>query len=195
MASHFVEFEGHKMTVVAVDGVQVIPTDTQTIRLTAGQRYDVIVTGIQNPTRNFAILTQMDEAMFGGPTADSVTLANGVLQYDPSFSAPPMMTAHGNPIDDFILAPADGTPLLESPDQIISLSMNFHDTLAQGQTVRRAYINGVTYISQTVPTLYSAMTLGQDALNPAVYGQNSNPFVLQSGQVVEIRLQNMDNEP
>jgi iron transport multicopper oxidase len=195
LAAHFVQFQGHNMTIVAVDGVRTKPTPAQTIRLTAGQRYDVIITGIENPKANYAFITQMDVEMLGGPQPDSLTIANGILQYNPKFGTPQKLTTHGTPIDDFGLSPLDGTPLLENPDQIISLDMTFHDTLAQGELVQRAYVNGVSYISPTVPTLYSMMTLGKNALNPEVYGKNTNSFVLQPGQIIELNVQNMDSGP
>jgi iron transport multicopper oxidase len=43
-----------------------------------------------------------------------------------------------------------------------------------------------------VPSLYSALTLGNNALNPAVYGTNANAEILERGQVVEIVLNNND---
>lgn len=192
LAAHFVEFEGHNMTIVAIDGVQVQPTVTTTIRLTPAQRYDVIITGIENPTKNYAFLTQMDDTTLGGPQPLRLTTANGVLQYNARFGTPQGLSTHGSPIDDFGLLPADGTPLLGNPDQIVDLAISFRDTLAQGQTVQRAYMNNISYISPTVPTLYSMMTLGQNAYNPAVYGMNTNPIVIQSGEVIDIYVQNLD---
>jgi iron transport multicopper oxidase len=43
-----------------------------------------------------------------------------------------------------------------------------------------------------VPTLYTMLSAGQNALNPLVYGVNSNPFVIRYGQVVEIVINNFD---
>jgi hypothetical protein len=56
----------------------------------------------------------------------------------------------------------------------------------------RAIVNNVTYIPQTVPTLYTALSAGANAMNPIVYGVNSNSFVLKYGEVVEIVLINND---
>lgn len=43
-----------------------------------------------------------------------------------------------------------------------------------------------------VPTLYSVLTTGEHASNPAVYGAYTNSFVLQKNEVVEIVLNNDD---
>lgn len=43
-----------------------------------------------------------------------------------------------------------------------------------------------------MPSLYSVLTTGDAATNPAIYGRNSNAYVLEKGQVVEIVLNNGD---
>lgn len=43
-----------------------------------------------------------------------------------------------------------------------------------------------------VPTLYTALTTGNYSTNAAVYGPNTNAFVLEYGQVIEIILNNAD---
>lgn len=43
-----------------------------------------------------------------------------------------------------------------------------------------------------VPTLYSALTTGEEANNPAIYGLNSNAFVLKKNQIVDIIVNNND---
>jgi iron transport multicopper oxidase len=52
-------------------------------------------------------------------------------------------------------------------------------------------MNNITYIPQKVPTLYSVLTVGNDANNPLVYGA-VNPFIALEGQTVEIVLNNLD---
>lgn len=45
---------------------------------------------------------------------------------------------------------------------------------------------------QKVPSLFTAMSVGAAATNPAVYGVNANAFVLKSGQLIEIVINNYD---
>lgn len=52
--------------------------------------------------------------------------------------------------------------------------------------------NGVSYVLAKVPTLYTALTTGANASDARVYGVNSNTFVLQKNDVVEIVINNMD---
>ena len=43
-----------------------------------------------------------------------------------------------------------------------------------------------------MPSLYTALTTGDDATNPAVYGEYTNPFVLSHGDIVDIVINNND---
>lgn len=42
-----------------------------------------------------------------------------------------------------------------------------------------------------MPSLYTALSVGSDAQNPAVYGVNSNAFVLKQNEIVEIVVNNL----
>ncbi|KAL8870239.1 MAG: hypothetical protein Q9174_003670 [Haloplaca sp. 1 TL-2023] len=61
-----------------------------------------------------------------------------------------------------------------------------------GDGANYAFFNDISYTRPVVPTLYSALTTGDLATNPAIYGENTNVFVLENGQVVEIVVNNMD---
>ena len=55
-----------------------------------------------------------------------------------------------------------------------------------------AFINGKTYVAPKVPTLYSVLSTGSNASNAGIYGTNTNTFVLEKGQVIEIVLNSYD---
>lgn len=57
---------------------------------------------------------------------------------------------------------------------------------------RSAFFNNITYVAPKVPTLYTVLTAGEHATNPAVYGTYTHPFVLEKGKVVDIVLNNLD---
>src|SRR2546429_2673001 len=56
----------------------------------------------------------------------------------------------------------------------------------------RGYFNNITYIFPKVPTLYTVLTVGKDAVNPVVYGIDVNPFVFRQGEIIEIVVNNGD---
>ena len=55
-----------------------------------------------------------------------------------------------------------------------------------------AWFNNVTYTAPVVPSLYTALSAGDLATTPAVYGDYTNAYVLNKGDVVEIILNNND---
>ena len=55
-----------------------------------------------------------------------------------------------------------------------------------------AFFNDITYVSPKVPTLYSVLSTGPNATDAVIYGSNTNAFVLEQNQVVEIVLNNND---
>lgn len=55
-----------------------------------------------------------------------------------------------------------------------------------------AFFNDISYVMPKVPTLYSALTTGNAAVDPVVYGTDTNPFVLKKGETVDIVLNNHD---
>jgi iron transport multicopper oxidase len=82
--------------------------------------------------------------------------------------------------------------LLGDPDQQIWLSLDFDNVEVDNQTVQRGVLGPYSYIAPIVPTLYTALTTGSDAMNPAVYGSHVNPYVIEEGQIVDIIVNNLD---
>jgi iron transport multicopper oxidase len=44
-----------------------------------------------------------------------------------------------------------------------------------------------------VPTLYTALTTGDEASNPVVYGEYTHSFVLEKDQIVQVVVNNLDS--
>jgi iron transport multicopper oxidase len=93
------------------------------------------------------------------------------------------------PFDDFKLVPYDKEQLLDKVDHSITLDLKM-DVLNDGANY--AFFNDITYVSPKVPTLYSVLSTGNNATNPAIYGSNTNAFILNANEVVEIVLNNND---
>lgn len=58
----------------------------------------------------------------------------------------------------------------------------------------RATLNDITYLMPKVPSLYTALSVGSDAQNPAVYGVNANAYVLKHNEIVEVVVNNLHAE-
>jgi iron transport multicopper oxidase len=63
------------------------------------------------------------------------------------------------------------------------------DNLGDGKPY--AFFNNITFTAPKVPILYTALTTGELAQNPAVYGEFTHPFVLQQNQVIEVVVNNI----
>jgi iron transport multicopper oxidase len=64
--------------------------------------------------------------------------------------------------------------------------------ICTGQPLTELRFNDISYVRPKVPTLYSVLTTGEDAANATVYGRDTNSFVLNKNDVIEIVLNNDD---
>lgn len=114
----------------------------------------------------------------------------GWLMYNNDAPQPsPALVDEFAPLDDFLLVPTDHEILFTEPDYTISLDVTM-DNLDDGANY--AFFNGITYVHPKVPTLYSALSTGDLAANPAIYGVNTHPYVLPHMSVIEIVVNNND---
>ncbi|KAK5142357.1 hypothetical protein LTR04_002261 [Oleoguttula sp. CCFEE 6159] len=187
----YLYFDQHSLTIVEIDGVYTKPQTVDSLYIATGQRYGLLLKTKPSASQNYAFLGSMDTTKYDrvpGYLNENVT---GNLVY--STTAPraemPVVSAF-NVIDDFTLVPYDGMALLSgAPNSQIVLNADFF--LRDGQN--RAGFNDVSYISQKVPSLFTAFSAPAGlAQNPAIYGVNSNAFVVKQGDVVEIVINNYD---
>jgi iron transport multicopper oxidase len=95
-----------------------------------------------------------------------------------------------DPVDDLDLLPYDGMGLLPPPDRIVELDAVM-ENLGDGSNY--AFFNNITYQTPKVPSLYTALTAGDKATNPRVYGDYTQAFVLEKDEIVQIVLNNLDD--
>jgi iron transport multicopper oxidase len=201
--------EGYKLSVVEIDGVQMVPEDADTIIICAGQSYGVVVQGQSNPKGAANWIAQMRTDMLTRP-APSVkartvigrlvytiasligsiigglltTLVNILtLNWTPA-------PVGGGTLNDFTMKPLDGQRLLTPVDNKIELTTN--QTYFEGIGTRTP-LNAQPWVSPKVPTLYTALTTG--STDAATYGPGVNPWIVKSGQVVQIHMQNPHQYP
>lgn len=106
------------MSVVAVDGEAVQPADADSIELSAGQRYDVVITAKDNNSENYAINSQQVGSSFSN---------TGTLKYSDKASLQSRRAAAAlstSSLDDISLIPADNQGLLEPVSETIELNVH-----------------------------------------------------------------------
>jgi len=90
--------------------------------------------------------------------------------------------------DDTDLVPLQAKGVVP-PDQYVTATVNFTDS---PQDINYAIVNNVTYQPPTVPTLFTVLTSGAKAVEPAIYGNTTNPFVLKHLNMIYFVINNHD---
>ncbi|KAF2729450.1 multicopper oxidase 1 [Polyplosphaeria fusca] len=189
--------DGHKLTVVGVDGVHVQPKDATTILVCAGQRYDVIVTGASSATSGFNWIAKMTTDMLTGdiPPDDVLcvigkgmdSLLGSLLGIITNLITPDWNPPADTILDDTTLKPLDKTPLFTGVNNNIDLQVNqtYYDGIGT-----RIGLGPQPWTGPKLPSLFTALTTGSDALTASTYGVGVNPWVVRSSDTVQIYLKN-----
>ncbi|KAK8153972.1 conidial pigment biosynthesis oxidase Abr1/brown 1 [Phyllosticta citrichinensis] len=181
LAFQNIEFDQHDFQVVAIDGVPVKPTTWKGLRITPGQRYDIVLTGLDKPSGNYAFAVQQ---------AITRTKTLGILNYGGRRFVPNNFSVDESLAgDDFTLQPTTGEKILEPVDQRIVLDSR---QLYYKDVGSRITLGNDSYIAPETPSLYTALTTGPAASNPFIYGQ-VNAYVLQPDSIVEIVINSASN--
>ncbi|KAK4964486.1 hypothetical protein LTR66_012268 [Elasticomyces elasticus] len=189
-AAQYLWFEGHDMTIVEVDGIYTEPAKASMLYISAAQRYGFLLKAKDDATTNSAFVGSMDQDLFDKVPRSLNPNVTGWLMYNEKSQLPAAkLIDEFDPFDDFTLAPQDRQPLYENVDHSITMNMKMGNL---GDGANYAFFNNVTYVTPKVPTVYTALTTGASASDVAVYGGNTNAFVLEKDQVVEIVLNNND---
>ncbi|KAJ2744922.1 ferroxidase fet3 [Coemansia sp. BCRC 34301] len=185
---HF-SIEGHTMHVIEVDGVDTLPMEVGNVRLAAAQRTSVLVRALNSTAHNFVFHADMDTDMFDNIPAALNYNSTGLIRYrkgaeikrdegEPDWS----------PFNDIDLVPVDGMAALGF-DVNYSLDVYFNqytDALNHGT------FNNITYVMPKVPSMFTALSMGADALDPRVYGPQTNAHLVGHLQDVQLVVNNYD---
>lgn len=179
----YLYLEDHNMTIVEIDGVYVEPVEVDSIYLTSGQRYGVLIHTKSDPKKNFRFVQILQKMM------STITNENW-LRYDKSIELISdreiLDRKQLNYIDDFDLVPLEKTPVLEKVDKKIELSYQFENS---GYS-----FNHVPYHSPEIPTLYTVISASNASIleDKTVYGAATNPQIISKGEIVEITVNSHD---
>ncbi|ODV64382.1 ferroxidase FET3 [Ascoidea rubescens DSM 1968] len=182
--------EDHQLEVVEVDGVYVEKNITDHIYVTSAQRYSFLLHTKNSTDKNFAIMQLCDQDMLDVP-GNLNTNETSYLIYNEDADLPTEAYIYDweDFLDDYYLSPLSGSELLEDPDYqiVVEVTMN---NLNDGKNY--AFFNNLTYVAPKVPTLMTLLSAGELATDAAIYGSNTNTFVLQHNEVIELVLNNAD---
>lgn len=198
--SQYLKLEGHSFTIVEVDGVYVEPQETDSLYLSVAQRVGILLHTKSTANENYRFLNILDEDMLDLLPEDLQLVSTNWVRYNDYKPLPevfPIGYHHYEklieslkPFDDFKLNPFDKEEALPEPDHKVELNFVM-DNLGDG--VNYAFFNDISYVAPKVPTLLTVLSSGDLATNEKIYGSNTNSFVLQHNDIIEIVLNNMDD--
>ncbi|GLB40731.1 putative multicopper oxidase family protein [Lyophyllum shimeji] len=165
------EIDGHRLTLIEVEGSNTHPYTIDNVMIHAGQRYSFVLHANQ-PVGNYWIRA-LPSSGFNNlrcPIADPVTKqkVNGVR----------LSEANIRPLNN---APAPGKPFPGGAD----VTLNFN--IAVNATNRRYMMNGVSWEDPSVPVLLQILSGARDPRNLLPHG---SVYTLPRNKVVEITLPN-----
>ncbi|KAK6202298.1 Cupredoxin [Scheffersomyces amazonensis] len=194
--AHYIYIEDHTLTIVEIDGGYVEQVEVDSIYIAPGQRYSVLIQAKKSPQQNYRFICVLDYEMLDLIPSDLQLVSTNWVQYTNTKELPGSI---GNdykkiieslhPAEEFNLIPLEKVPLYPEPDYTIELNFTM-EVLGDGITY--ALFNGISYVPPKVPTLMTVLSGGEYSTVKEIYGSNTNSFVLQPNEVVEIILNNMD---
>ena len=174
--------DGHRMTIIEVDGNEVDPVEVDSLLILAGQRYSVVITANQT-AGNYWIraLSNVPNASFDGGQNMAILRYEGAPNQDPTSAPGPYELSfdEGN-LHPLIDPGAPGVPEIGKADVNIQLAPGINSAAL-------FTFNDVTYIPPTVPVLLQILSGARDAsqLMP-----NGSVYVLPSNKVIELSFPN-----
>ncbi|KAG6916140.1 Acyl-coenzyme A oxidase 2 [Tephrocybe rancida] len=174
--------DGHTMTIIEVDGINVQPLNVDSIQIFAGQRYSFVLKANQ-PINNYWIRAKPN---IGRSTTFDGGLNSAILRYllAPKKDPTTTQTPNSNPMLETSLRPlnspaAPGVPSVGAADVNINLAIAFDFAKFQFS------INGATFVPPTVPALLQILSgarTAQELLPPG------SVYVLPPNKVIEVSI-------
>ena len=174
--------DGHRMTIIEVDGNEVEPVEVDSIPILAGQRYSVVVTANQT-VGNYWIraLSGQTNSTFDGGQNMAILRYEGAADEDPTSDAGPYeLTFDEGNLHPLINPGAPGIPEIGQADVNLVLSPGVNSS---GYFT----LGNASYESPTVPVLLQILSGARQAseLLP-----NGSVYTLPPNKVIEISFPN-----
>ncbi|KZT59090.1 multicopper oxidase [Calocera cornea HHB12733] len=193
-AMFYFSIAGHTMSVIEVDGTEVTPYPIEHIWVTAAQRYSILVQARNDTSQNWPIMMNMDGEMFDTIPDGLILNITSHIVYDSSLSLPEPIYYDSYPTwNDTVFTPLEVQANVPA-DQSIDMNIWFD---AYDNGINYGSFNNLTYDMPPVPSIFTQLSMGSNAVNPAIYGAQTNAFVLNYLDNVELNLYNwhVDNHP
>ncbi|KAJ2087627.1 ferroxidase fet3 [Coemansia sp. RSA 986] len=183
---HF-SIDAHPLRVIEVDGVMVREHLTHGVTVSPGQRVSVLVTALDSSESNYLFHSDMYTDLLEMPKYNPLNFT-GTIEYSSVAKTRHVRGSTWTCVLDLDLEPLDREPIME-PDTRVTL--NAYSGIFSDQSFRHSF-NNISYLAPEVPTVLTALTTGDMAMDPEIYGRRSNTHVLKHLDVVEVQINNYD---
>lgn len=156
-AYHNFSIDGHRLTVIEVDGENHEPATVDNIQIFPGQRYSFVLTATQ-PVNNYWVRALSSSGV--GSSGFTGGLNSGILRYQGAPDADPTTTnSTGVVLTESMLHPlenpgAPGLPFPGGADEVLNLTLGFN-------LPATFFMNDTQYIPPTVPVLLQILSGAQ----------------------------------
>ena len=171
--------DGHLMTVIEVDGIEIEPLVVDSLAVFAGQRYSVVVTANQT-VGNYWIraLSNHPNQTFEGGQSSAIFRYTGAPEQDPTTEHGPYVLPYSESNAHPLISP--GAPGVPEPGKA-DVNINMVPGLVDGKYT----INGVPYSDPPLPVLLQILSGAQ---HPSQLLPNGSVYSLPYGKVIEISI-------
>ncbi|KAJ3386914.1 ferroxidase fet3 [Lobulomyces angularis] len=185
--------DGHDLEVIEVEGVDTNKLTVQTLELSAAQRYSVLVKAKNTTDTNYLLHADLLPDMFNSIPDGLELNLTATIQYNENNTFGEAYAA-ANPLvasvvlNDMDLIPLEVIPPFK-PTRQIPLEVVFQ-THEDGKNYG-TFNNRPFELPKNTPTVLSALTLGDQKTNAALYG-NAQAYILKHMEVIELLVLNTD---
>lgn len=185
--------DGHDMRIIELDGVETEEFPTDVVPLSTAQRVSVLVTARNDTSKDWALNSYQNTDMY-----DVVPPELRLWEYIRiGYGDQPQEMGPTTQMDDFPfwnemdIRPIEPASVLQ-PDTQWLIDFNFN---TYKSNKNYGVYGDTTFLSPQTPSLFTALSMGEQAFDPAVYGPGGNAFVAHWLQTVEIIIRNEDTGP
>ncbi|KAJ1724696.1 ferroxidase fet3 [Coemansia erecta] len=179
---------GHRMFIIETDGEYTERTEADGIELSPAQRYSVLVTAHDSDRFNYQYKVTMNTDLNAPVPGSVIPVYHGLVEYhrDSPLRAANEFAQKITFVNDIAINSLKMEPPLPV-DRSISVALG-NSLFSTGQ--RLFHFDGIVYSPPKVPSLFTALTMGNQAMDPRVYGPQTHAIVLNHLEVVEFTVHN-----
>ncbi|KAJ2376907.1 ferroxidase fet3 [Coemansia sp. RSA 2607] len=181
---------GHKLNVIEADGIYSEPLEVDGLNLGPGQRYSVVVQALDTDEYNYIFNATLYANFVPHIPGLNPRYYTGLVQYKKGASIKSIERSSDEELvwlNDINLRSFEQYPAMpvSRTYNTAAGSKKYSDKLTRAILYKEPYLS-----PPIIPTLYTAISTGDLALNDTIYGPQTGALVIREGEVIEIEMQN-----